>query len=106
MYIFLSLFLLLQNSTLAGTNCNRIAELNQIELNECSRVERDNSFSDLKPALRKNTFNNWKELSLDICSQVWERYRKGSIYSLAISKCQTDINRSLIKQNSHGMKGY
>ena len=61
-------------------NCEESKNHNQTELNICSFEKSKATEKLLSNVLAPKTFSEWKTISTNVCSEVWENYKKGSIY--------------------------
>jgi len=87
------------------SNCDNKENLSQTDLNICSYKVYLTSKKRLSNILENKTLKEWNKVSNQVCREVWKNYKKGSIYSLQVNRCQTKMNDYLFYSNKGGMKG-
>ena len=105
MIYLISIFFFSLPAKTLDQNCDYTENLGQQGLNRCAFNDYLVSEKSLSDVLSTETLEEWKIISNRVCKEVWKLYKKGSIYSLQVSKCKTRMNNFLYLSKQTGMKG-
>jgi hypothetical protein len=71
---------------------------NTIEMEYCSSIDLKKSSMWLEDQLSEGVLSNWRDVTYEVCSAIYEPYKDGTIYSRMLIECADRLNRALLDE--------